>query len=130
MSSVHSKKSNGQYKSILPHPYDFYTTEELYEKIEEYTSSKKCWIKMTLKAVPDVYTNKSKKTHNCWKTVNGKYLRKRKDDEEPPLYEGYTKFNKDIHCIYITEENFINARNKNNLSEFIISRQSLHDDDE
>lgn len=129
-SSVYSKKSNGQSKNILPLPYDLYTTEELYKKIHDFTFSKKCWIKMMLTAVPDIYTNKSGTTHNCWKTINGRYLRKRKDLESPPIYQDYTRFNSDLHCILITEENFMNARNKNNLSEFVIIKQLLHDDDE
>ena len=128
-SSGYSKKYSGQSKRILPLPYHSYTTEELYKKIQEFTSSNKCWIKTMLTAVPYVYTNKSKKTHNCWKTINGKYLGKRKDHENPPIYEGYTRFNSDLHCVLITEKNFINASSKNNFSEFVTFRSLLHDDD-
>ena len=58
------------------------------------------------KAVESTYTNKRGKTHICWRSIWGTYLKPKKADETEYIYVGYGNWDDDKHYILFTRERF------------------------
>ena len=108
---------------ILTLPFESMSEEFVINMIKAEVGKGK-FFRCLLPAVESTYTNKRGKTHICWRTKYGKYLKPKKEDEKEYTYVGFDEWDYDRHSIVFTRERYELTQEHRCLGAFVVKAKA------